>query len=127
MAASIRIGARQFGERDTDAGGYQCNQDDAIDDQNGPSRVDAGDESRRDAEPRIGEREADAQDGQDGVIPFHVLGVAHLGQLPRIVVEFLEMIEIIVGPGGADAIVVALVIPIIMTVRHVDGGGLARM
>lgn len=77
---SARIGQcrRQFRQRYADAGGDQGDQDDAVDNADRPAGVDAGDEGGGDAEPGVGEGEADAEDGPDGEFAAHVLFVAHL-------------------------------------------------
>lgn len=100
LPAGVRHRARQLGEGDADAGRDQSDEDDAVDDQDRPARVDARHQRRRYAEPRVGQRETHAQDGQDGEVPLHVLGVAHLRQFQRIGIERLEVSDL-VGRGGA--------------------------
>lgn len=93
LPTGIRIGTRQFGQGDAHAGRDQGDEDDAVDDEDGAPGIDAGDQCGRDAEPRVREGEAHAQDGKDGKVSLHVLGVAHFGQFEGIGIEVIQMIR----------------------------------
>ena len=95
LSTRVGIGARELTQTDAHSGTDEGDQHDAIDDEHGSARVDAGDEGGGDSEPGVCEREADAQDGEDGVIALHVLGVAHFGEFEGVGVEGFN-----VGDGG---------------------------
>lgn len=106
LAARIRICACQLGQRDSHARGDQRDQNDAIDDENGPSRIDPCDESGRDAEPGVCKGEAHAQNREDGVIAPHILLVAHLRQICLVEIGALQSIYIFIRNGGTDSYVI---------------------
>jgi len=87
LASGIGHCTRQLAQRDAHARRNQRNQNDAVDDEQRASGIDARDHGRRDAEPGIGEGEADAEDGPNGEVALHVLRVAHFGQLQGVLVE----------------------------------------
>lgn len=87
MHTGIGVGASQLREADSDACGYQSEQDDAVHDEHRSARVDASDQGGRDTPPGVGQGEADAENREDGIVALEVLLVAHLCQLHGIGVE----------------------------------------
>ena len=91
LPPSIRQGAGQLRQGDADTGRDEGDKYDAVDDEDGPAGIDARDQSGRDAEPRVGQGEADPQHGPDGKVALHVLRVAHLGELEGVGIKALEV------------------------------------
>ena len=85
-------------------GGDQEQEDQAVDDLDGPSAVDAGDEGGGDAPPGVGEGEADAEEGEPGVVALEVLGVAHVGEGEGVIVEVFEVGVVELGGGTEDVV-----------------------
>ena len=87
----------------------QSEPDQSINNLHGTTAIDAGDESGGDAPPGVGEGEADAEEGEPGVVAFEVLSVSHLGEGDGIIVEGFEVVEtVVVRRGAPDVVVVCL-------------------
>ena len=115
LPARIRQRARQLRKRNSHARRDQGKENEAVDNLQGTARVDAGYQGGANAPPAICEGEADAKKGKPGVIAFHLLGVAHLGEVESITVEGLE-VHIMIGVSMAHVHVADLFI------RHIGGG-----
>ena len=98
----------QFKRRRHLTSGQQSEPDQSINNLHWSPTIDAGDERSGDAPPGIGEGEANAEEGEPGVIAFEILRVAHLGESQGIIVEGLEVDVDVVGRGALDVVEVGL-------------------
>lgn len=80
LTPGTRHGTSQLGQTGRHAKRHEGNPRNAVYDQCSASGADTGYHGRGNAEPRISQREREAQEGGDGEPATHVLGVAHLGE-----------------------------------------------
>lgn len=104
LTPRIRQRARQFRQTDTHAGRDEGKEDQAVDNLDGATAVDAGDEGGADAPPGICEGETDAEEGEPGVVSFEGGGVTHLGEGEGVGVEGGFGGGEVVGDGGGDVL-----------------------
>lgn len=84
LSTSIRHCRGQLGQRHGNRSTYHCDDDDSIDKLHRATRVDASDQSSGDAEPRIGQRETDAKDGEDGEVLSQLLCIVTWNCIPSL-------------------------------------------
>lgn len=106
LTARIGQGARQLAQTDAHTGRDEGEEDQAVDDLDGTAGIDAGDKGGGDAPPGVGEGEADAEEGEPGVVSFEILSVAHVGEGEGvgIGVEGFEVGDVVVGGGAVDVV-----------------------
>lgn len=105
----IRQRTRQFTQRNPHTRRNQRKKNQPVNNLHGPPTVNTRDQRRRNTPPGIGEGEADAEQGEPGVVPLEVLGVAHLGEGGGVGVEGVGVgggggggggVGVVVGGGG---------------------------
>ena len=77
LPARIRHRARQLAQAHTHTYRDEAEEDDAINDEDGPAAVDTRDEGGGNGEPGVCEGEGDGEDGEDGEVAFEGRVVAH--------------------------------------------------